>query len=123
VTDSKVIDTSVWLDYFFEKKYTELIDSPEIIIISTLSLFEIKRKLYKNKVDPTKITTLMDFLHKKCLIFPVSIEIAERAVQLSIQYQLAAADAIIYATAQERKAQLITRDNDFRGLPEVTLLK
>jgi len=123
VIDSRIIDTSIWLDYFFDDKYKELINAPEIVIISTLSIFEIKRKLYQKKVEPIEIETLMTFLYQKCLIHPVSIEIAEIAVQLSIQHQLATADAIIYATAQEGKAQLITRDNDFRGLPGVTVLK
>ena len=56
------------------------------------------------------------------LIVPVSAEISNKAVELSLQYKLGAMDALIYASAALHPAVLITCDNDFRKLPEVTIL-
>lgn len=122
VSDSKFIDTSVWLDYFFKSKHREVIDSAEIVLVSVLSIFEIRKKMYKDKIDAQKIEEVMSFLQKKSLIEPVTKEIAELAVQISLKYETPAVDALIYATAQKHKAHLFTCDNDFRRLPEVTIL-
>ena len=45
--------------------------------------------------------------------------IALRAADLHRQYKLATADAIVYATAQQRGAELLTCDAHFDGLPDV----
>lgn len=119
---SKLVDTSVWLNYFFKSKHKEVIDSTEIVLVSVLSIFEIKKKMYKDKIDHQKIEAVISFLHKKSLVEPVTKEIAELAVQISIKHDIPAVDALIYATAQNRKAHLFTCDNDFRGLPEATVL-
>lgn len=122
MTDSKLIDTSIWLDYLFKDKYKEIIDLSETVLISSLTIFEIRRKMLKDKLDHAAIEAALFFVQRKSLIEPVSTEIAELAAQLSVKHQLAAADALIYASAQHHRVQLITRDNDFRGLSGVTVL-
>ncbi len=47
---------------------------------------------------------------------------AMAAAQISIARRLAMADAIIYATAQEYGAELVTADPDFKNLPGVVIL-
>ena len=122
MTDFKLIDTSIWLDYLFKSKYKEIIDLPEMVMTSVLTIFEIKKKMYKDKMDAALIKAAIAFIEKKSLVEPVSREIADLAAQLSFQHQLAATDALIYATARHRNVQLITRDNDFRGLQETLVL-
>ncbi len=118
----KLVDTSVWLDYFYKYKHKETIDSAEIVLVSVLSIFEIRKKMYKDKIEIQKIEAVMSFLDKKSLVESVTKEIAELAVQISIKQDISAVDALIYATAQKHKAHLITCDNDFRRLSEVTIL-
>ncbi len=43
------------------------------------------------------------------------------AAELHRQYKLATADAIVYATARQRNADLLTCDARFEGLPGVRL--
>jgi len=123
VTASRLIDTSIWLDYFYRSKFKEIIDTSEILFVSILSVFEIRRKLYKDKIDPDKAATIMEFLQKKSLIQPISREIAEAATKISFYHGIPATDSLIYATAQHHQAELITRDNDFRGLENATILR
>lgn len=122
MTASKLIDTSIWLDYFYQYKHTDVIEAAEIVWTSAVSVFEIKKKMLKDKVDTQKIEATMNFLFQESLIEPVFKETASLAAELSAQYGLAAVDALIYASAKIRKTHLITRDNDFRGLPDVTVL-
>ena len=120
--DSKLIDSSVWLAYLFNGKCTEVIDSEEILLLSTLSLFEIKKKLAKSKVESSKIIKSMEFIKKRSLVVPVSSEIAEKAVDFSLENGLPIIDSLIYATSILNNTTLITLDNDFRGLKNVVIL-
>ncbi len=118
-TDSKLIDSSVWLAYLFNDYHSDIIDSDEILLLSVLSLFEIKRKLLKSKVDNSKIVRSMEFVKKRSLIIPVSKEICEKAVDFSSENNLSTVDSIIYTTAVFNDAVLLTLDNDFRDLKNV----
>ena len=122
MTDSKLIDSSIWIEFLFNNQYSEIIKSWDMLLLSSLSLFEIKRKLQQEKIEPQKIQTSIEYIKQRSLIIFVSSEIAENAAQLSFKHKLAAMDAIIYATAKMKGAHLITRDNDFRGLPNTTIL-
>ena len=54
---------------------------------------------------------------------PADVTTAVVAVQLGRDHALAAADAMIYATARLHRCDLVTADADFRGLPGVVLLE
>ena len=45
---------------------------------------------------------------QKCVVVPLDTRIALLAAELHRQYKLATADAIVYATAQEQGADLLT---------------
>ena len=116
------MDSSVWLAYLFNGNYSEIIDSSEILLLSALSLFEIKKKLEKSKVEKSKIAKSMEFIKKRSLIIPVSEKIAENAVDFSLENGLSIIDSIIYTTSILNDSTLMTLDNDFRGLKHAMLL-
>ncbi len=118
MTESKFIDSSLWLDYFFNGNHKDIIEQHPLLMTSTLSWFEIKRKLQKEKIDPQKITRSLQFIQKKSLFIPVTFEIAEKATP----FDLPAVDALIYASALLQDAELLTKDNDFRGLKGALVL-
>ena len=53
------------------------------------------------------------------LIVPLNTEIALIAADLTLSHKLAFADAVIYASARKHKAELVTSDDHFAGLPDV----
>ena len=122
MTDSKLLDSSIWLEYLIHGKYKEIIETQETLYISSLSLFEIKRKLTRDKFNEIQIIKALEYVKKRTLIILVSAEISEKAVELSLQHTLGAMDALIYASAIIQQAILLTCDNDFRALKEVTIL-
>ena len=122
MTDSKLLDSSIWLEYLIHGKYKEIIETQETLYISSLSLFEIKRKLTRDKFNEIEIIKALEYVKKRTLIILVSAEISETAVELSLQHTLGAMDALIYASALIQQAILLTCDNDFRALKEVTIL-
>lgn len=122
MTDSKLLDSSIWLEYLFNGRYKEIFESESILIISPISLFEIKRKLFKEKMSLEQVNTSLEFVKERSLVLPLNSEIADRAVEFSLNQNLGAMDALIYATAVVSNVIFITKDNDFRGLPNVKVL-
>lgn len=123
MTDSKLLDSSAWLEYFHNKRYIELIESNATLLSSSLSVFEIKKKLEKENQKKEFVMECLEFIRKRSLIISVNSIIAEHAAELSVKYNLGAIDALIYATAQKQKSILMTKDNDFRDLPNTEIFK
>jgi predicted nucleic acid-binding protein len=53
---------------------------------------------------------------------PLSDSLALAAADVSLEFRLAMADSIVYATARAEDAELVTSDADLRNLPGVTFL-
>ncbi len=49
--------------------------------------------------------------------------LALEAADVALEYGLAMADSIIFATASRHEAEIVTGDADFDGLPGVTLIR
>jgi len=122
VTDSKLVDSSVWIAYLVNRSFKEVFESDEPIFLSVLSLFEIKKILEKQGVDSEKIAKGVAFIKKRSFLVNVDANLSEFAADISIQHKLPALDALIYASALKNNAVLITLDNDFRGLKNVVVL-
>ena len=123
MVDSKLLDSSIWISYLFEGKYIKEIESDKQLFLSILSLFEIKVKLMKKKIKEEVVNENMDFIKKKSMILQLSEGIAEKAAEISAKSKLPSFDAIIYTTALLNNIELITSDNDFRGLKGAVVLE
>ena len=121
-----LIDSNIWIDYFqasaIGKKAVAYIESKEKIIISTLNIAEVYRHVLskRNKQDAEKA---VDVLQQFSFIIPVTTEIAKKAAIFKHEKKLGLADAIIYATAEQEQATIITADNDFRHMQNVLIVE
>ena len=122
MTGSKLIDSSVWLSYLLNGEFQNHIENEDILLLSVLSIFEIKKKLSKNNFPLSKISTSLDFIKKRSVLIPITLDIAEKAVEISLTHNLPAADSLIYSTSLLNDSVLYTMDNDFRGLNGVLVL-
>lgn len=122
MADSKLLDSTTWVDYLIKKTHTEIIDSEEKLFLSVLSIFEIKKKLIKDKLPKEDIKKSIKFLKEKSIILPVTEKIAERAAEIANEKDMTMADSIIYVTSLFNNSKLLTLDNDFRGLENVEIL-
>jgi len=73
------LDTSVWLAYFIDGLYKDIIDSEKRLLVSVLTLFEVKKVLLSREVDKKIIEDSISYIKRRCLIIPVSDSIAEEA--------------------------------------------
>lgn len=120
-----VLDSSVWVEYFgggpFSAECGRYVAREREIITPVQVLFEVYRWALRSGGDATamEIVSHLEFTH----FVPVDVTTAVVAAQLGDDHSLAAADAMIYATARLHRCDLITADADFRGLPGVVLLE
>ncbi|MBI5392526.1 type II toxin-antitoxin system VapC family toxin [Candidatus Woesearchaeota archaeon] len=121
---SKLIDSSIWLEFLANSSYQDLIESNEVLFVSSVSIFEIRKKLLKEKIDKEIILKSINFIKARShFVIPISTQIAEKAAEISMEFKLHTADAFIYTTALLNDCLLITADNDFRGLNSVQVLE
>ena len=122
MTDSKLLNSSAWLEFVINGAYKEIIESDIILFTSALSIFEIKKKLINKKYEEADAIKILNFIKERSIIINADKEIAERAVEISFKYNLATIDSIIYTSALSNNSGFITLDNDFRNLPKATII-
>lgn len=117
----RVVDTSAWIEWLIgsalgKKLVRQFPDKPQCIVptIVQLELSQwLVRELGEEQADQVIAYT------QKCMVVPLDTPIALLAADLHREHKLAAADAIVYATAQQQGAELLTCDAHFKGLPGV----
>ncbi len=116
-----LLDSCVWIDYFIGKKEANnAVDNELPIATSVLTLLEVAKTLQKFEHPSQKIAMALDFIKEKSHLINADEEISRHAILFITQ--LCSMDALIYSTAHVNKFLFVTRDNDFRGLPNVTII-
>lgn len=121
----RVVDTSAWIEWLIgsalgKKLGKEFPDKAQCIVPTLVQLELSKwlaRELGEDRADQVIAYT------QKCVVMPLDTRIALRAAELHRQYRLAIADAIVYATALEHDADLLTCDAHLDKLPGVAYFK
>ncbi len=116
-----VMDSSVWLEQLQGTKRAALFAEPfgnlTRIIVPSLVLFEVHRVL-AGRVGEETADIAIGFM-RKANVVNLDAATAMRASVCAREHGLATADALIYATALQNRAELWTQDAHFRGLPGV----
>ncbi|MFV3128323.1 type II toxin-antitoxin system VapC family toxin [Niveispirillum sp. KHB5.9] len=119
----RVVDTSAWIEWLVDSELgrrlgTEFPDKANCIVPTIVQLELSKwlvRELGEDQADQVIAYT------QKCVVVPLDTTIALLAADLHREYRLATADAVVYATARQRGAELLTCDAHFKDLPGVAL--
>jgi toxin FitB len=116
-----VVDSSAWLEYFGDganaAEFAEAIESPESLIVPTLTLFEVFKRTCQLKDESRALDAMGVMLQGH--VVELSASLAFEAARLSVDSGLAMADSIILATARSEGAVLWTQDAHFDGLDGV----
>lgn len=120
-----VVDTSVWIEWLVgsplgKKLGKEFPDKSECIV-PTLVQLELSKWLVRELGDEQADQVIA--YTQKCVVIPMDTRIALLAAEMHRQYKLATADAIVYATAQEHGANVLTCDAHFEKLPRVAYFR
>ena len=118
----RVVDSSGWLEYFAGSDradlYADAIEDTDSLIVAAISLFEVFKRVCAQRGESLALQAVahMQMATVATLDAPLAIE----AARLSVTHRLPMADALIYATAKQHDATLLTQDADFKGLDGVT---
>ena len=117
----RVIDTSAWIEWLTgsalgQKLGKQFPDKPRCVVPTIVQLELAKwltREAGQEQADRMIAYT------QKCMVVPLDTGMALLAADLHREHKLATADAIVYATALHFRAELLTCDAHFEGLPGV----
>ena len=91
------------------------------VLTPPIVLYEVYKVIKRQRSEEEALTAAAQM--GKAQFVPLTETIALTAADASLTYQLAMADAIVYATALIHKAKLVTSDADLASLPGVVYLK
>lgn len=120
----RVVDTSAWIEWLVDgplrNRLTKEIPDRAECIVPTIVQLELSKWLVREIGEDAADQVIAHT--QKCHVVPLDTRIALLAAELHRQYKLATADAIVYATARDQGADLLTCDAHFANLPSVVLL-
>ena len=112
-----VVDSSGWLEYFANGKnagfFAPAIEDPSRLIVPTLSLFEVFKRVLQQRGDPPALQAVA-LMHQGRVV-DLDATLALAAARLSAVDRLPLADSVMLATARLFGATLWTQDADFEG--------
>jgi predicted nucleic acid-binding protein len=116
-----LIDTSIWIEWITDgnlaSQVQHYLKKLENIIVPTIVQFELYRWLCRERDIDTAISIIA--ITEQCMVIPLDTTLALFAGDIAIEHKLAMADAIVYATAVQSGALLITCDKHFSQLKDV----
>jgi predicted nucleic acid-binding protein len=123
-SDPVVLDSSGWLEFLTSDAKADLfapyLEGSVTLLVPTVVLYEVRKVLLLKEGKTAADIFISEALRRVVVAFDEDLALS--ATKLSIDYKLSMADAIIYATALQHRAQLITGDAHFANLPGATVI-
>ena len=120
-----LMDSSGWIEFFtggpLADRYAGYLTPQQEVVTPTIVLYEVYKKIKRERGEETAV--LFAGRLNATRVIPLTESIALLAADLSLQHGLAMADAIVYATARDQRAQLVTGDADLKDLPDVVYVR
>ena len=117
----KLADTCIWIEAIIDsalgKSVKSLLKDTPNILVPTIVQYELRRWLLR--ISNQELADKVIAITRACKTIDTTESIALYAAELGMQYKLHALDALIYATALNEKATLVTCDAHFKDLPHV----
>ena len=120
-----LLDSSGWIEFFTDgplaDQYAQYLTPKHQLITPTIVLYEVYKKIKREKGEETALLFVGRLSATE--VVQLTESIALLAADVSLRYGLAMADAIVYATARDQKAEVVTGDADLKDLPGVVYVK
>ncbi len=120
----RVVDTSAWIEWLLGTQVGQNVSlelpANEQWIVPTIIQNELSRWLVRERTERDAAQAIA--FSTQLVVVPLDTDLATKAVDYARKWSLAMADSIIYATAVDRGADLLTCDAHFANLPRVVYL-
>ena len=116
-----VVDTCGWIEWLTDgplaDKFAPFLKNSEHIVLPTLIQYELFKWVCRERDEAAAYEVIA--LTQRSEVVTIDTSLALLGAELSHEYRLAMADALIYATALQHNAKVITSDNHFSSLSHV----
>lgn len=116
-----LLDSSGWIEFFTDgplaDRYASYLTPRYELITPTIVLYEVYKKIKRERGEETAL--LFAGRLSATQVVHLTESIALLAADVSLRHGLAMADAIVYATAKDQEAEVVTGDADLKDLPGV----
>lgn len=116
-----IVDSSGWIEYYIDgpnaEHFAKAIEDTGNLIVPSVSITEVFRWILRESSEADALAVVAQMKQGK--VVPLDGALAVRAAETSHHYKLSLADGIIFTTALELSAVLLTQDADMEGLPGV----
>ena len=120
-----LLDSSGWIEFFtggpLAERYATYLAPRYQLVTPTVVLYEVYKKIKRERGEETAL--LFAGRLSATQVVHLTESIAFLAADLSLRHGLAMADAIVYATAKDQNAEMVTGDADLKDLPGVVYIK
>ncbi len=120
-----LLDSSGWIEFFTDgplaDRYAAYLSSKNQLITPTIVLYEVYKKIKRERGEETAL--LFAGRLNATQVVQLTESIALLAADVSLRHGLAMADAIVYATARDQEAEVVTGDADLKDLPGVVYVR
>ncbi len=121
----RVVDTSAWIEWILGSSLGESLAQElprnDQWVVPTIVQFELARWLAR-EISEAAAARVIAF-STELVVTPLTTDIATKAAGYANIHRLAMADAIVFATAKDVRADLLTCDAHFAELPGVAYFK
>ncbi len=116
-----LVDTCGWIEWLTDgklvKSFSPYFQKIEKLIVPTQVQYELYKWITREKNSTLALEVIG--VTERAVVVSLETSLALYAADLAAEYQLAMADAVIYASALRSNAVLITSDSHFQKLPQV----
>lgn len=116
-----VVDTCGWIEWLTDgilaDRFAPYLADSDNLIVPTSIQYELHKWICREKNEETSLQIIA--LTQQAEVVELTESLALLASEMSLQHKLSFADAIIYATAKQHKAELVAADDHFEGLSGV----
>lgn len=120
-----LLDSSAWIEFFTDgplaNRYAAYLTPRYRLITPTIVLYEVYKKIHRERGEESAV--LFAGRLNATEVVQLTPSIALLAADVSLRYGLAMADAIVYATARDQEAEVVTGDADLKDLPGVVYIR
>ena len=116
-----LVDTCGWIEWVTDSElapsFAAFLTSTEKLVVPTLVQHELYKWMCREVDKPAALSVIA--VTQTAKVIPLDTSLALQSAEIAKEFGLAMADAIIYATAREALATLVTSDAHFEKLPNV----
>lgn len=114
-----VVDSSGWLEYFAGTRqaafFSAAIEDTAHLVVPSITIYEVFKRVLQQRPDEDALRAVAVMRQGKVVELNAALAVA--AARFSHVNKVPLADSVIYVTAQQTGATLLTQDEDLKAFP------